>query len=172
MPDLPSARPLPEFTRSLRGFAAVHALGDKRHDLVFVPFIEARRVAHSARTLGDQLRALDAATLKLNLEQAIAEIAADRWPASLPDRRAMVAYLTDAAAPVFAALVRADRASRWLSGAGDADRDGCWNGWVEALSLLYRTLDGFWSSIQPTVAPLPERLLAPLGSTRSPEVPK
>lgn len=170
MPDLPHARPLPEFTRSLRGFAAVHALGEKSHDLIFGPFIEARRVAHRARLLGDQLRALDAATLKLNLEQAIAEIAAARWPSSLPDRRAMAAFLTDSAAPVFAALTKADRAQRWLAGAGDADRDGCWRGWVEALGGLYRALDGFWSTIQPTVAPLPARLRAPIGATRQPTV--
>lgn len=162
MPELPPARALPEFTRSLRGFAAVHALGDRNHDLVFVPFIEARRAAQHAQRLSDQLRALDAATLKLALETAIADIAAERWPASAPDRRAMAAFLADAARPVFDALTRADRAARWLSGAGDADREGCWNGWVESLAALFGALDAFWTAIQPTVTPLPERMRAPI----------
>ncbi len=165
MPELPAARPLPEFTRSLRGFAAVHALGERSHDLVFVPFVEARRSAHVASTLSAQLRALDAATLKLVFESAIEKIASEHWPRSAPDRRAMVALLTDAALPVFDALQRCDRAARWLSGAGDADRDGCWQGWVDALAVLYRALDAFWTAIQPTVAPLPERLRAPINNT-------
>lgn len=167
MPELPAPRALPEFTRSLRGFAAVHALGERSHDVVFVPFVEARRGAHAARTLSDQLRALDAATLRLVFMSAIESIATERWPSSPPDRRAMIALLTHAAAPVFEALQRCDRAARWLSGAGEADRDGCWQGWVDALGLLYRSLDAFWTAIQPTVAPLPERLRAPITTTRT-----
>jgi hypothetical protein len=170
MPELPAARTLPEFMRSLRGFAAVHALGDRNHDRVFVPFVEARRAAHRARLLSEQLRAFDGSTLTLALQTAIAEIATDRWPASLPDRRAMEAFLTDAARPVFDALARCDRAARWLSGAGDADRDGCWNGWVDALAAIFRALDTFWSAVQPTVAPFPERLRAPLKAPTTPVV--
>ncbi len=166
MPELPEARPLPEFTRSLRGFADVHALGEHSHDVVFGPFIDARRAAHAARTLSDQLRALEATSLSLVLERAIDTIAHERWPSSAPDRRALAAWLTDAASPVFEALQRADRAARWLSGAGDADRDGCWQGWVDALAMLYRALDAFWIAIQPTLVPVPARRRATVAKTQ------
>ena len=69
MPDGAAAGALPEFTRALRGFAAVHALGQPTHDAIFVPFIEALRAAHRARFLSEQLQALDATTLKLALEE-------------------------------------------------------------------------------------------------------
>ena len=138
---------VPEFTRSLRGFASVQALGSRDHELVFGPLMTARRSA--ARVLAPDARAaaFDADRLTRSLADAIGAISRDRAGADEALQRALEARLEERAAPVFAALsVVAVRAAT-LRGAAPAAQGDAWEPWCDAVQALFNAVDLFWFAI-------------------------
>lgn len=139
--------PLPEFTRSLRALAVASAPGSD-HDIVFAPLLEARRAAHRATSLDQQLAAFDAARLERGWRGAIATIAERRFPKSLPDRRALAAELELLARPLWASLESLKAAAeRTKLARSEAKRDA-WTAWVAELQLLFRAADAWWERCQ------------------------
>ncbi|HRN53833.1 MAG TPA: hypothetical protein PK788_10070 [Gemmatimonadaceae bacterium] len=139
--------PLPEFTRSLRALAVASA-PDSDHDVVFAPLLEARRAAHRATSLDQQLAAFDAPRLERGWRGAIATLAERRFPKSLPDRRAVAAELELLARPLWARVESLKAAAeRTKLARSDAKRDA-WTAWVAELQLLFRAADAWWERCQ------------------------
>ncbi|MCX5756569.1 MAG: M14 family zinc carboxypeptidase [Gemmatimonadetes bacterium] len=142
---------MPEFTRSLRAFASVRAVGTLEHDLVFGPFIAARRSA--ARVLAPEARAaaFDADRLRRGLMDAIAAIAKDRAGADAPRRRACEATLEEAAVPTLRALDAVRAAATSLRAAPVSARAANWDTWCRTVQDLFNAADLFFLSLD-TVA--------------------
>lgn len=139
--------PLPEFTRSLRALAVASAPGSD-HDIVFAPLLEARRAAHRATSLDQQLAAFDAARLERGWRGAIATLAERRFPKSLPDRRALGAELELRARPLWTSLESLKAAAeRTKLARREAKRDA-WTAWVAELQLVFRAADAWWERCQ------------------------
>ena len=146
-PTADSAPPrltLPEFTRSLRAFASVHALGTREHDLVFGPLIAARRSA--SRVLAPEARAaaFDADRLRRATMDAIGAIAKERAGMDVSHRRALEASLEEAAGPTWRALDAIGIAAVSLRGAPSANRAEAWQVWCDAVQELFNAADAFW----------------------------
>ena len=69
---------LPEFTRSLRAFAAPRAVGQPAHEAIFGPLIAARRTAARMRSPDSRVAAFDAERLRRAWREAMTTIAAER----------------------------------------------------------------------------------------------
>ena len=143
---------LPEFTRSLRGFASHDALGSASHNVVFGPLLAARRSA--ARVIAPEARvaAFDADRLRRGLMDAIAALAADRAGGDAASRRALEAALEERAKDVLVAIAAIKaRAAELRAAAPDANA-AAWHVWCDAVQLVFDETDGFWLSID-SVAP-------------------
>lgn len=143
--------PLPEFTRSLRALAVPSTEGSD-HDVVFRPLLDARRAAHKATSLEQQLAAFDADRLERGWRGAIATLAERRHSKSLPDRRAVGAELELLATPLWRRLAELKSASQALRLAPTAEKHARWEAWVEQLRQLFRAADDWWEACLPALA--------------------
>ncbi|MFI5309816.1 MAG: M14 family zinc carboxypeptidase [Gemmatimonadales bacterium] len=149
---------LPEFTRSLRGFASVRALGSPDHDRVFAPLLTARRAAARVTSVEGQLAAFDAARLRRALEDGIAAMCADRAPKEGPELRALSARVTELAGPAFLAIDRMAGAAAALRVAPPGARSAEWQSWVATIQALFEGTDGFWRAAQQALGPARRRV--------------
>lgn len=145
---------LPEFTRAMRAFASVNSLGAPFHDMLFEPLLAARREAAAAPQVDGQLDAFEARALEAALVAAIEAVAAECWPKSVPDRRALTAQLLDLASPVIAALRDSGAKAANLRNAFGASLEQGWSDWVKALQIVFTEWDSFWGAAAPIVQPL------------------
>lgn len=143
--------PLPEFTRSLRALAVPSAPGSD-HDVVFAPLLEARRSAHRATSLDQQVAAFDAARLDRGWRGAIATLAERRFSTSLPDRRALGAELELLAQPVWVALESLKVAAERVRLARADERHDAWTSWVSEVQRVFRAADAWWERSLPVLA--------------------
>jgi hypothetical protein len=148
----PASLALPEFTRSLRGFASVQALGNPDHDRVFAALLAARRTAARVESVEGRLAAFDGARLRRALDEAIAAISAERTARDGAERRALLALLTELAEPACAAAEQVARAAAAVR-AARGDRDGPWAAWIAAVQDLFDRVDGFWMALQRSLGP-------------------
>jgi glycerol-3-phosphate O-acyltransferase len=142
---------LPEFTRSLRALAVPSAPGSD-HDVIFAPLLEARRAAHRATSLEQQVAAFEAGKLERAWRGAIASLAERRHGESLPDRRALGAELELLAAPVWAALTALKTDAERLKLAKGDQRHAAWEQWIAALHAVFRAADAWWERALPVLA--------------------
>jgi hypothetical protein len=145
---------IPEFTRSLRGFASVQALGTREHELVFGPLLAARRSASRVQSPEARAAAFDAERLRRSFRDAIAAIAKGRSDGNASLERALDARLEERGGPVFAALDQVARAGTALKSAG-RDRTDEWKAWCDAVQRLFHATDAFWLVIDETAPPAP-----------------
>jgi zinc carboxypeptidase len=148
---------LPEFTRSLRGFAAAGALGSRDHDRVFAPLLAARKAAARVETIDGQVAAFDAQRLSRALEETLATIAAERVPRDGGDRRALAARLRQLAAPAFAALDAVASAAARLRSARAAERAEPWREWVASVQAMFDGTDRFWMDFHASLGSPPAK---------------
>lgn len=142
---------LPEFTRSLRALAVPSAPGSD-HDVIFAPLLEARRAAHRATSLEQQVAAFEAGKLERAWRGAIASLAERRHGESLPDRRALGAELELLAAPVWVALTALKSDAERLKLAKGDQRHAAWEQWISALHTVFRAADAWWERALPVLA--------------------
>lgn len=133
---------LPEFTRSLRALAVPSASGAD-HDVAFAPLLEARRAAHKATSVDQQLAAFDAGKLERAWRGGIASLAERRHPKSLPERRAMAAELDLLGEPLWRELAVLKEVADRAKLARAEDRHPLWTQWVAQLHVLFRTADAW-----------------------------
>lgn len=144
---MPEPGELPEFTRSLRGFASPAALGTSAHDLVFGPLIAARRSAERVAAPESRIAAFDSDRLRRALGDAIVAIAADRCAGDAATGRALQARLEEAAAPAFAALANLARHAAAARTAPQEARAEAWARWCDAVQSVFDGVDTFWLAI-------------------------
>jgi hypothetical protein len=150
----PTRFAIPEFTRSLRGFASVKALGTKEHELIFGPLLSARRSAARVQSPEGRAAAFDADRLRRTLRDAIAAIAKSRSGGNESLQRALDARLEERAGAAFEALDRVGAAAAALKG-GAGDKPAQWQAWCDAVQALFNATDGFWLAIDETAPPAP-----------------
>lgn len=161
---MPDAFALPEFTRSLRGFASVQALGTTTHERVFGPLMTARRAAERVHAPDSRVAAFDADRLRRGLADAIAAIAADRSGGDAATRRALEARLEEAAAPALSALRALADAAATVRSAPEATRPMAWANWCAAVQAVFDGFDRFLLAVDhaaPPDRPGPIRLQVP-----------
>jgi hypothetical protein len=146
---------LPEFTRALRGLAAATGLGRDEHTLVFGPLLTARKLAEQGASVRTRVAAFDAGRLSRAWLASIDAIAAARAPKEGPDRRALVARLTDQASCVLSRIPSLEQASARVRSEGDAPGAESWHAWVDAVQALFDAADRFWFMIEPELGPRP-----------------
>ena len=142
---------LPEFTRSLRALAVASAPGSD-HDVAFAPLLEARRAAHRATSVEQQVAAFEAGKLERAWRGAIATLAERRHQKSLPDRRALGAELELLARPLWAELEALKAAADLLRLARAEERRAPWERWVAQLQQVFRAADAWWEASLPALA--------------------
>ena len=167
---MPDAFVLPEFTRSLRGFASVEALGTTTHERVFGPLIAARRAAARVNPLNSRVAAFDAERLRRSLVDATTAIAEERSSGDPATRRALEARLEEAAAPAFAPLARLADCAQVVRSAPEADREAAWGEWCDAVQAVFDGFDRFLLEVDRVAPPDtrgPIRLNVPGASRRA-----
>lgn len=164
MTDAPETPfPLPELMRGLRAFGSSRALPGADHDRYFAPLVESVRALRSAheRALASGTEpwraadAVDATRAGTRLRATLAAIAAERFPDSAPDRRALEAELADEADPLFDALDALDAEARRLREAADDERAAAWRRWTAALVATLAAADGSWARAVPVLRETP-----------------
>lgn len=146
---------LPEFTRSLRAFAAVESLGNPDHDRWFAPLLAARTSAARVQGLEARVAAFDAARLRKALLEAIAQMALERFRKSAPDRRALEALLEELSESAFTALGAVERAGAGLGRDSDLTRAAAWGVWVAAVQSLFDAADRSWGAMMAALRDYP-----------------
>ncbi len=150
---------LPEFTRSLRAFAAVESLGNPDHDRWFAPLLAARTSAARVQGLEARVAAFDAARLRKALLEAIAQMALERFRKSAPDRRALEALLEELSESAFTALGAVERAGAGLGRDSDLTRAAAWGVWVAAVQSLFDAADRSWGAMMAALRDYPVKRL-------------
>ena len=146
---------LPEFMRSLRGFAAPEALESADHARIFAPLLSARKTAARVETAEGRLAAFDATRLHKALTDAIAVLGAEHVRSDGGERRALVALLTEMAVPMFLALTHMAAKGSAFRTAGETTRDAAWSTWVAAVQSLFDETDRFWLAANVVLGALP-----------------
>jgi len=157
---------LPELMRDMRAYGAARALPGTEHDRFFAPLIaplRALRAAHAAGggALATPWRAAEsvgATRAGAEIRATLSAIAAERFPVSAPDRRALEAELLDESEPLFDALEALTVAAQALGVASDRDRVAAWRAWCAALAATFVAADRAWAAVLPALgeAPRPE----------------
>lgn len=153
MPELP----LPEFTRALRALGSRRSGPGPDHDRFFAPLLGALRAARETTDSVARLNALDGARLVADFHATLRTLAAEQFPRSGPDRRALEAELDDAIAPLIAALEKMRAAAAPIAGAlgGDAPLEAVaslWDAWVDAGMAVFASADRAWLAMWPVLA--------------------
>lgn len=150
---------VPELTRGLRSFASPKALGGV-HDRYFAPLLDARRAAKAATRWATRVAAFDADRLEATMRATVRTFAAERFPDSAPDRRALAAQLEDACGDLFDELATLGAAqSAVQSAADDEQRAHAWRAWTATLRGMFTAADRGWEHLGvltaagPTVRP-------------------
>ena len=157
---------LPEFTRALRGLGSVTGLGRAEHTGVFGPLLTARKLAEQAGSVRARVAAFDAARLQRAWQACIDSIAATRVPKDGPDRRALVARLTDQAACVLSKIPALESAAAQVRSESDAPGAATWRAWIDAVQELFHAADRFWFLIEPDLGPRPPARRKKRGAAR------
>jgi hypothetical protein len=86
------------------------------------------------------------------LRDALAALAADRWPERAPDRRALAAELEELVEPVLAGLAALGAAAVAVREADDERRVAAWRAWSVALARVFACADQCWAAALPALA--------------------
>ena len=158
---LHTALSLPEFTRTMRGLGSRRGTVGADHDRFFAQLLAARRAAEGFAEPESRLTAFDARRLSQALTTLLGELAAERYPESAPDRRALEAELLDHAERLFMALDALGEAADQLRSSPSASRLAHWRQWTSSAQRLFEEADRCWFAIMPALSdaavPLPRR---------------
>ena len=135
---------LAEQTLALRALGSPRSRPGSDHDRFFAPLLDARRAAERARGALGRVHAFDADVMTRRLGDALTAFAAERFPDSPPDRRALEAELRDLSQPAMTALERLGVAAGAVREAGDDVRFARFRDWTAALRALFGATDASW----------------------------
>jgi hypothetical protein len=138
------ACPLPEFTRGLRSLGSRRAGSATAQARFFAPLLQARRNLEAEPDLDARLTLFAASTLSNRMVQVLSSLAAERYPGSAPDRRALEAELAEAAAPLFARLQELEESETQFREIGDEARFAAWRTWLKTVARVFSDADRSW----------------------------
>ena len=147
---------LPELTRTM------HGLGSSRrghpgsdHDRFFAGLLTARRAAEGFVEPESRLAAFDSRRLTHTLTTLFGELAAERYPESPPDRRALEAELLDTAERLFATLEALGEAAAAVRSSAAPVRLARWRDWTRAAHRVFEEADRCWIAVVPALSGAP-----------------
>jgi hypothetical protein len=138
---------MPELTRGLKSLGSLRGMPVAAHDRWFAPLLAARRSVEGVSDPTRQVMLLDAATLRTEVERAIAEIAATTAPGDPAEQRAVEAALEEESAPVFTAIESMGLAGDAVRGGALDTRIADWRQWVETVRGVFAAADDAWTGI-------------------------
>jgi hypothetical protein len=158
---------LPELMRDMRAYGAARALPGSEHDRFFAPLVAPLRALRAAHATGAggaiatpwrSAESVGATRAGAEIRATLSAIAAERFPVSAPDRRALEAELLDESEPLFDALDALTVAAQKLGVASERDRVAAWRAWCAALAATFVAADRAWAAVLPALgeAPRPE----------------
>lgn len=153
---------LPELTRGLRALGSSRSRADSAQAALFAPLLGGRRRAARMRDPADRIQALDAEVLSRELTAALDDLAAARVRHAGPERRALVAALEDALAPLQRAVRQLGGAAARATASPDERRLVAWREWTEAVRLTFSAADACWPAVRAALDDAPR----PSGSWR------
>jgi hypothetical protein len=150
-----SALALPEFTRTMRSLGSRRGHLGTDHDRFFAGLLAARRAAEGLAEPESRLAAFDAHQLSPALTTLLGELAAERYPDSPPDRRALEAELLEHAERMYAAIDALGAAADEVRASASASRLARWRTWTWAAQRLFEEADRCWLAVLPALAAAP-----------------
>jgi hypothetical protein len=150
-----SALVLPEFTRTMRGLGTRRGHIGTDHDRFFAGLLAARRAAQGFVEPESRLAAFEPRRLSQALTALLSELAAERYPESAPDRRALEAELMEHAERVQAALSALGEAANEVRASASAARLARWRAWTRAAQRVFEEADRCWIAVVPALAASP-----------------
>ena len=173
---LDHCRMVPEVTRALRAFGSRRGqrssrpMGSEEQHRFFAPLLLSRRAASLAMTPAEVIGAFDADVLSRALATALDRFAEDRFQASPPARRALIAELTDLLEPLEAALDELRNAAR--AATADLENLRSWREWAHAVRATFEIADRVWLALDGALDAAHQRLPpspdAPHGGAQTP----
>ncbi len=155
-----AALTLPELTTSLRSYGSPRAGAGAEQEAFFAPLRAAMERARDMRDVADATIVFASDRLAADLELHLARMAAVRFPAHPPERRALEAELTDCAATVHRRLEALAAAQEVLEQVPDSQRFAAWRHWREALADVFSAHDACWplvrTALKAAVVPVEE----------------
>ena len=146
---------LPEFTRTMRGLGTRRGHLGTDHDRFFAGLLAARRAAEGFVEPESRLAAFDSRRLSQALTTLLGELAAERYPESAPDRRALEAELMEHAERVQAALSALGEAADEVRASASAARLARWRAWTWAAQRVFEEADRCWIAVLPALTATP-----------------
>jgi len=148
---------LPELTRTMHGLGSRRGRPGADHDRFFASLLIARRAAEGFAEPESRLAAFDSRRLSQSLTTLLTEFAAERYPESAPDRRALEAELFDHAEHLYETLVALGEAAEHVKSSATAVRLARWREWTRAAHRVFEEADRCWIAVLPalTASPVP-----------------
>lgn len=146
-----AALALPEFTRTMRSLGSRRGDIGAEHDRFFANLLTARRAAEGFVEPESRLAAFEPRRLSQGLTTLLGELAAERYPQSAPDRRALEAELLEHAERVFAALDALGEAAEQVRSSAAETRLARWRTWTVAAQRVFEEADRCWMAVLPAL---------------------
>ena len=158
-----AALALPELTRTMHSLGSRRGVPGADHDRFFAGLLAARRAAEGFVEPESRLAAFDSRRLAQALTTLLGELAAERYPESPPDRRALEAELLEHAERMYVALEALGEAAEAVRTSPTAFRLAQWRSWTWAAQRLFEEADRCWVAVLPALSaspvPAPRRRL-------------
>ena len=154
-----SALVLPEFTRTMRSLGSRRGHLGADHDRFFAALLAARRAAEGFGEPESRLAAFEPRRLATALTTLLGELAAERYPESGPDRRALEAELLEYAERVYSALDTLGEAAEQVRRSANATRLARWREWTWSAKRVFDEADRCWLAVMPALVAAPARVV-------------
>jgi hypothetical protein len=117
----------------------------------FAPLLEARRRAELQEDAEGKVRALDGRAIAARVSDVLDNVARARWPANLPEQRALGAELEECCEGLLMACqTLANAADAWFE-TPDQERLQAWRSWVQAAARVFEASDRAWGRVVATL---------------------
>lgn len=152
-----TALALPELTRTMRGMGSRRGRPGAEHDRFFAGLLAARKSAEGFAEPESRLAAFDARRLMQSINMLLSELAAERFPESAPDRRALEAELLEYAERLQLAIETLGSAADDVRNGNNAARLARWRDWTRAAQRVFEEADRCWIAVLPALTAVPVR---------------
>jgi hypothetical protein len=150
-----AALALPEFTRTMHGLGSRRGHPGPEHDRFFAALLAARRAAEGFAEPESRLAAFDPRRLTQGMTTLLGELAAERYPESAPDRRALEAELLEYAERLYAAFDALGEAAERVRASTSPVRLARWRDWTWAAVRMFEEADRCWIAVRPALSAAP-----------------
>ena len=150
-----TALALPELTRTMHGLGSRRGRPGVEHDRFFAGLLAARRSAEGFTEPESRLAAFDPRRLTQSINTLFAELAAERFPESAPDRRALEAELLEYAERLHLAIDALGSAADDVRTGNNAVRLARWRDWTRAAQRVFEEADRCWIAVLPALRSTP-----------------